>query len=465
MQKSPSQPEPYPAAAATTAAATTTLNTVVGRLTPIQWLVCAVAGVGFLFDTYEIVVQSIVVRPALLDIADFAQGSKQFNRWVGWLLYVPFFAGGISGLVGGYLTDCLGRRRILVWSIVLYGFATIGAAYATSPLELLIWRSSTIVAVSTEWIAAAAWIAELLPERRSREALLGFTQAMSGVGVFLVACVYYLSVTYGKHWPAIGGTHAGWRYALIFGAVPVLPVLLARLVTPESGRWLQVRAQELGIRPSFRELFEPRLRRITIVSTALVASIYGLGYATISQTPRIVPGLAGVRDLPRMEQEQTISVVHFLQDFGGLVGRVAVALLALRWITRRQVVRTFQLPALILVPLVFATAPHSNLVILAGGAFLCGVLVNAQVNFVGNYLPQMYPTRLRGTGESFAISVGGRFIGAATAFVTPWLANFTPGANASQQLAFACAAIAVVACVFGWVTSHFLVEPDPGSIS
>jgi sugar phosphate permease len=458
MSQSSPQPEPYPAPFTTTP-----LESVGGRLTPVQWLICAVAGAGFLFDTYEIVVQSIVVRPALLDIADFAQGSKQFNRWVGWLLYVPFFAGGISGLVGGYLTDSLGRRCILVWSISVYGAATVGAACATSPLQLLLWRCLTIVAVSTEWIAAAAWIAELVPERRRREAVLGFTQALSGVGVFLVACVYYLSVTYGKGWPAVAGTHAGWRYALLFGAIPVLPVLLARLITPESARWLQVRAR-IPVRPSFRELFEPQRRRVTIVTTALVASIYGLGYATISQMPRIVPGLAEVRDLSRVEQEQAVSFVHFFQDFGGLVGRFAVAFLALRWITRRQVVRTFQLPALILVPLVFAIAPYSNVVILACGALLCGVLVNAQVNFVGNYLPQMYPTRLRGTGESFAVSVGGRFIGAATAFLTPWLANFTPGAHASQQLALACAAMAVMAGALGWVASHFLVEPDPGDI-
>jgi len=454
MEKAP------PASTLTTGSATA-----VERLTPIQWLVCAVAGIGFLFDTYEIVVQSIVVRPALLDIADFVPESPRFNRWIGWLLYLPFLAGGVAGLIGGYLTDRLGRRRVLVWSIALYGAATVAAAYATSPLGLLIWRCMTIVAVSTEWVAAAAWIAELLPDRRRREAVLGFTQAMSGVGVFLVACVYYLSVTYGQHWPAIAGTHAGWRYALIFGAVPVLPVLLARLGMPESALWLQLQARGGRMRPSFRELFNPRLRRVTIVSTALVASIYGLGYATVSQMPRIVPGLPGVRDLSRMEQEQTVSFVHFMQDFGGLVGRFAVAFLAIMWLTRRQVLRTFQLPALVVVPLVFATAPYLNLTVLACGALLAGVLVNGQINFVGNYLPQMYPTRLRGTGESFAVGIGGRIIGAAAAFFTPWLANFTPGANASQKLAFACAAIAVVACALGWVTSHFLVEPDPAGAS
>ena len=57
-----------------------------GPLTLQQWLVCAVAGIGFLFDTYEIVVQGIVVRPALLDMTGWEAGSPQFNRWVGWIL-------------------------------------------------------------------------------------------------------------------------------------------------------------------------------------------------------------------------------------------------------------------------------------------------------------------------------------------------------------------------------------------
>jgi len=223
----------------------------VGPLTWRQWLVCAIAGVGFLFDTYEIVVQGIVVRPALLDLTGWAAGSPQFNRWVGWILYFPFLAGGIAGLVGGYLTDRFGRRRMLVASIVLYGAATFGAACTTSPAELLLWRCLTIVGVCTEWIAATAWITELFDDRRRRDAALGFTQAMAGIGVFMVAVVYYLGVTYGHLLPAIQQSHAGWRYALLFGALPVLPVLLARLRLPESPRWLQLHAAgSLGARRS-----------------------------------------------------------------------------------------------------------------------------------------------------------------------------------------------------------------------
>ena len=431
----------------------------VGPLTWRQWLVCAVAGVGFLFDTYEIVVQGIVVRPALLELTGWAAGSPQFNRWVGWILYFPFLAGGIAGLVGGYLTDCFGRRRMLVASIVLYGAATFGAAYATSPAELLFWRCLTIVGVCTEWIAATAWITELFDDRRRRDAALGFTQAMAGIGVFMVAVVYYFGVTYGHLLPAIQQSHAGWRYALLFGALPVLPVLLARLRLPESPRWLQLHATGSLRRPAFRELFQPQLRRVTIVSSVMVASIYGIAFGVMLHLPRIVPGLEGIRDLPRMQQEQSVSFVHFIGDIGSFIGRFALAFLAISLLTRRQVLSCFQLPGLVIIPVLFAAAPYLDVTVLACGALFAAVALNGQINFIGNYLPQVYPARLRGTGESFAISVGGRIVGTSTSLITPWLANFAPGASASSKLALAAATMAVVACVLGLVTTRFLVEP------
>jgi MFS family permease len=421
--------------------------------------VCGVAGIGFLFDTYEIVVQGIVVRPALLDMTGWEAGSPQFNQWVGWILYFPFLAGGIAGLVGGYLTDRFGRRRMLVASIVLYGVATAAAAYATSPAELLFWRCMTIIGVCTEWIAATAWIAELFGDRRRRDAALGFTQAMAGVGVFMVAVVYYLGVTYGHLLPAIQQSHAGWRYALLFGTLPMLPVLLARLRLPESPQWQQLRATGAMKRPAFRELFQPQLRRVTIVSSVMVACIYGIAFGAMLHLPRIVPGLEGIRDLARMQQEQSVSLVHFIGDIGSFIGRFALAFLAISLLTRRQVLRSFQLPGLVIIPALFAAAPYIDVTVLACGALLAAVALNGQINFIGNYLPQVYPARLRGTGESFAISVGGRILGTSTSLITPWLANFAPGGNSSSKLAFAAASLAVVACVVGLVTTRFLVEP------
>ena len=62
----------------------------------------------------------LIVRTALLDLVGAAPGTPEFELWVGRLFYVPAMAGGIFGLLGGYLTDLWGRRRVLVGSILLW---------------------------------------------------------------------------------------------------------------------------------------------------------------------------------------------------------------------------------------------------------------------------------------------------------------------------------------------------------
>ena len=108
---------------------TTTVQTVSSSppLTPLQWTICAIAALGFAFDSYELLMLPLIVRPALADLLGVAPNSLAVNDWVGTLQYVPAVAGGIFGLLGGYLTDLFGRRRVLVWSILLYAFSAFAA--------------------------------------------------------------------------------------------------------------------------------------------------------------------------------------------------------------------------------------------------------------------------------------------------------------------------------------------------
>ena len=90
--------------------------------------------------------------------------------------------GGAFGLLGGYLTDRLGRRRVLVWSIGVYTVSAVAASQATTLPQLLVFRCATIVGVAVEYIAAVAWLAELFPNPRQRESVLGYTQAAVALG-------------------------------------------------------------------------------------------------------------------------------------------------------------------------------------------------------------------------------------------------------------------------------------------
>lgn len=429
-------------------------------LTPTQWLICAVAALGFAFDIYELLMLPLIVRPALMELGGIRPGSPEFNNWVGLLFYVPAVAGGIFGMVGGYLTDRLGRRRILVWSILLYAFSALAAGFATSLPMLLVLRCTTFIGVCVEFVAAVAWLAELFPEARRREAVLGYTQGFSSLGGLLVTGAYYLAVTYGNALPQIRGGHEAWRYTLISGLIPALPLIVIRPFLPESPLWKEKKAKGTLKRPSFAELFKPPFRRTTVVTALIVACGYAAAFGAIQHTPRIVPGLPEVVNLPRPAQEQTVSAVQLYQEMGGLIGRFLLAFLAVRILGRRRLLRLFQVPGLMLIPLVFLFPATSNLELLKWGIAIAGVLTVAQFSFWGNYLPRVYPTYLRGTGESFASNVGGRMIGTSAALLTTQLANVMPGGSASIKLAYAAATVAFAVYAIGLVASFWLPEPE-----
>jgi MFS family permease len=430
------------------------------RFTALQWLICAVAALGFAFDIYELLMLPLIVGPALVDLAGIRPGTPEFNAWTGWLFWAPALAGGVFGLLGGWLTDRFGRRRVLVWSILLYAFSACGAGFATSLTQLLVLRCMTFVGVCVEFVAAVAWLAELFEHPKQREAAIGYTQAFSSIGGVMVTGAYYLAVTYANDLPAIHGEHAAWRYTLISGVIPAIPLMIIRPFLPESPKWERQRQAGTLERPSIRELFAPRFRQTTIVTTLMFACSYAIAFGAIQHLPRIVPGLPEVRDLARPAQQQIVSVVQTWQEVGGLTGRLVLAFLAVRIASRRGLIRLFQVPALVVVPLVFLYPAQNSLGLVTWGIFLAGLLTVGQFSFWGNYLPRVYPTHLRGTGEGLAANVGGRMLGTSAAFVTTHLANVTPGDSPAHKLANAAALVAFAALAVGLIASRWLPEPE-----
>jgi predicted MFS family arabinose efflux permease len=415
---------------------------------------------GFAFDSYALLMLPLIVRPALAELLQVQSNSLAVNEWVGYMQYVPAVAGGIFGLIGGYLTDILGRRRVLVYSILLYGFATLAAGFSTSVGWLLFWRCCTFVGVCVEFVAAVAWLAEIFSDSAQRERVIGYTQAFGSFGGVMAAGAYYLCVTYGHNLPEILGGHEAWRYTLMSGVIPAIPVMIIRPFLPESPLWRERKQRGTLKRPSFGELFAPRFLRTTIVTTIMMAAVYGAAFGAIQQMPRVVPGLEDVRTMPRQQQEQTISGVQSYQEMGGLAGRILLAFLAARILSRRRLLHVFQIPALVALPLLFFFVPSGGVEMARWGIFVVGLFVIAQMSFWGNYLPRVYPTYLRGTGESFAANVGGRMIGTFGAMLTTSLVASMPGASVPLKLAFAAALVGTAACVIGFVASFSLPEPE-----
>jgi MFS family permease len=430
------------------------------RLTVTEWLIVGVASLGFAFDIYELLMLPLIVGPALFELVGVKPGSPDFNQWVGWLFWLPAVAGGIFGLLGGYLTDRLGRRRVLVWSILLYAFSALAAGFAPTVGWLLFFRCTTFVGVCVEFVAAVAWLAELFDDPRRRETVLGYTQAFSSAGGIMVTGAYFLAVHYAESLPAIYGGHSAWRYTLISGVIPALPLIIIRPFLPESPAWRAKKEAGTLKRPSLAAIFQGDLRRVTLVTTLLFACSYGAAFGAIQHVPRIVPGLAELSELARPDQQKVVSAVQAWQEFGGLSGRLLLAFLVVRVVSRRRLLRVFQVPGLVLVPVVFFWAAVNDLSALKWGIFLVGMLTVAQFSFWGNYLPRVYPTHLRGTGESFAANVGGRMIGTSAAFVTTTLATSMPGPTPAVKLAWAAGIVGLVVYAVGFGASFLLPEPE-----
>jgi len=418
---------------------------------------------------------------------------------------------------------------------------------------LLFFRCTTFIGVCVEFVAAVAWLAELFPNPQQREKVLGYTQAFSSIGGLLVAGANALAISWGEkqqllpaiHLPdflssmgTIANEHAAWRYTLMSGLIPAIPLIIIRPFLPESPAWAAKKAAGTLKRPSFTALFAPEYRKTTIVTMLLFACSYGAAFGAIQQIPQIVPGLPEVKarvaeevekavaaskaaapapsapkpdapksDAPKAEtakadapksdapkadapksdapkaagapakkgppdiakavagrvNQEEAAKVQFVQEIGGLVGRVILAILVLYIASRRTLLRVFLIPGLIVMPLVFGYAAQTSLPMLQVGIFLAGLLTVAQFSFWGNYLPTVYPLHLRGTGESVAANIGGRLLGTSFAAITTILAtqSFIPGGSPPAKLAFTAAIVGGFVYAAALIISCWLPEPDP----
>ena len=487
-------------------------------LTRTQWLICIIASIGFAFDIYELLMLPLIIKPAIASLsapmveemvrggmarpdalALWIPGGEQYVQWARTLFFVPALAGGVFGLLGGYLTDRLGRRRVLTFSILLYAGSAFAAGFATSLPQLLFFRCLVFIGVCVEFVAAVAWLAEIFREPKQREKVLGYTQAFSSLGGILVAGANIAAAKLAMSLPAIHGGHEAWRYTLISGVIPALPLILIRPFLPESPEWQRKREAGTLKRPSFAELFSPGLARTTIVTTLIFAASYGIAFGAIQQLPQII-GAAGIgtpaerghkeviatakaavgkavaeakaankpeltpaqrRQAGMNASDEAVAKVSSAQEFGGLTGRVLFALLAVVIVSRRNLLRIFQIPALLFVPLFFwwlsGNVKGDTLTMVKVGIFIAGLLTVAQFSFWGNYIPLVFPLHLRGTGESFAANIGGRVIGTAAAWFTITLSEAKP--PSPEKIAIMGAVVAGTYALIGAILTHWLPEP------
>jgi hypothetical protein len=271
-------------------------------------------------------------------------------------------------------------------------------------------------------------------------------------------------------------------------------LILIRPFLPESPVWAAKKAAGTLARPSIRELFSPALARTTVITTLVFAASYGIAFGAIQQLPQILggpKGHAGIVAAAKAAQDEAVAAardagaaapspgrlksiagnatdeavarVTIWQEVGGLLGRVLLAFAAVRVASRRTLLRLFQLPALVIVPALFwwvstQLGDAGSLPAIKAGIFVAGLVTVAQFSFWGNYIPLVFPTHLRGTGESFAANIGGRVLGTAAAWLTLTLAAATP--PDPVRIALVGAGVAGGYALVGTILTRWLPEPD-----
>jgi hypothetical protein len=378
-----------------------------------QWIVLAIASAGWVFDVFEGQIFVASMNRAMDDLLG-AAASPENKRFFSNVAFAAFLLGGaVGGLLFGTLADRIGRRRTMMLTILMYSLFTGVTYFAQHWWDLAILRFFVAMGVGGEWAVAAAAVAEVFPPR-SRPAASGIFHASSVLGTYLAVAAGATVVV------------ASWRYGFLLGLAPALLVIWVRMgmVEPESWQVAQKRARQLKESlGSFRELFgTPPLRRHTLVGTGLATigmatfwgvHVYGKDLVREEIIARYVkddPRMTMAMDVRRAVMKEHQADIQrwemlgmFLVTTGGGLGLLAFAPLS-GWTNRRRAFLFYHLGGFVIVLLTcqLARGLMPTLIVLPVFGFLTlGMHAGYAV-----YFPELFPTRLRGSGGGFCFNVG-----------------------------------------------------------
>ena len=333
---------------------------------------------------------------------------------------VTLLASAIGGWLGGYLADRIGRVKTLQLTILWFSFFSLVSAFVQNFDQLIVARALLGLGFGGEWAAGAVLMGEAIrPQYRGRA--VGSVQSGWAVGWGLA--VLSQAILFSWLPPDVA-----WRWMFAIGALPALLVFyLRRYVTePEISAATRVKQAASGHRPALWEIFSGPILKTTLLASLMVTGCQGGYYAITFWVPRF------------LTVERKLSVVSstgYLAALiiGSFVGYLVGAWLADR-IGRRNLFLTFSLGAIAVV-LLYTQLPLTNEILWLLG-FPLGFFASGYFSGVGAFLTELFPTRLRGSGQGFSYNFG-RGIGALFPFLVGWLSTSTSLANAIAIFAVA----------------------------
>src|SRR5438093_4849407 len=397
-----------------------------------QWTVVFAAWLGWGFDVFDGLLFNYVAPNCVPTLLHLPLGSPQAKaaalHWTGVLTSLLLVGWAVGGIVFGRVADRIGRRRTLLLTMVLYSIGTAACALAPNLLWLALFRVVASLGIGGEWAAGAAMVAEVVPEHRRVEAgALLYTS--SPLGLFLATFVTWQ--IQGVHMSASPET--AWRWVFLTGLIPAAFAFFVRLFVREPERWSV--AGRTAARPRLRELFQPANRRSTLSGLAMSVVALVTWWSCNAFMPLVSNGLAATtaaaNRLEPMAARQLGEAWKALAtncfNVGGLLGTLLTVPLAKR-VGRRPMYLLYYLAAGISVMCAFGLPldPHTRLYMY----FFIGLTVFGVFGSFTYYLPELFPTRLRGTGAGFCYNAG-RVIAAIGPFVVSGIASRGSDALAS----------------------------------
>jgi MFS family permease len=366
---------------------------------------------GWMFDGFEMGIFPLVARPALVDVLDLSAdarlaaasptsdaGQEAHKRvdaavglWFGRITAAFLLGAALGGWAFGWLGDRLGRVRAMVLSVLTYALFTGLCGLAQGPWQLAGLRFLAALGMGGEWSLGVALVMESWrPD--SRPVLAGLIGAASNVGFLLTAVLGI-----GMQAAGVEVGAGGWRWFLGVCAFPALLTFFIRMFVPESERWRH--AVAVTARPRFAEIFAPDLRRRTLVA-ALLGGVALLG--TWGAVQWIPPWVKKITD-----DQDAVNLAQISSSLGAIVGSFCGAVLGNR-VRRRWAYFTLCAGSLLACGWLFrgfATATDVGAPFLLTVAAV-GALTASFYGWLPLYLPELFPTRVRATGQGFGYNFG-----------------------------------------------------------
>ncbi len=350
-----------------------------------QWLVLGAAFLGWMFDGLEMGLFPIAARPALQDLLQVTSDAE-VGRWNGVLTASFLLGAAAGGLVFGWLGDRIGRVRSMAASIAAYALFTGACYFATAPWQLAVLRFCAALGMGGEWSLGVALVVEFWPERL-RPLMAGIIGAAANVGFLSIALLaVFFPVTPDQ-----------WRWIMLAGASPAILAVLILFFVPESRRW-QAAVREKAARP-IREIFTPPLLKYTILAICFASIPLVATWGGVSGfLPLWADQLAGpARPYAKGVTQVVISI-------GAIIGCIVAPIIGGQ-IGRRPVYFGLCLLSLLACQLLFREwwQYGINFLLMAG---IAGCLTAAFYGWLPMYLPELFPTRVRATGQGLSFNFG-----------------------------------------------------------